>query len=438
MTSKKVSLIPTENYTKYFDSLNSSHKAWLQATLDHLVSLDPYALSTGKLRDIWTGPLKPALSEEIELALSLIREQEGCSLEAYPDAITGGEPWTIGWGSTTYEDGSKVKPGDRITQDKADEMLLDFTKKNLATQERRIETWSKMNVPQKAALLSFGYNLGVNWYGGSRFTTITANIKKEQWSAVPKTLEKYIDPGSPAEAGLLERRKAEGRVFAQGTAQLPPVPVAPPNPPPKPPTSSKTPVKPVPRPPAVVYPNPLKVFPYKQLDSATDQGRRMCFSSANAMLLEHMKPGTLKGANGDDQYLKVVQRFGSTTNASAQVEALSSYGLDVKFVQNANFALIESQIKKGIPVPCGYLHRGPVNSPTGGGHWLTVIGFDSNHVFVHDPLGEPDLITGETLNNNGFNLKFTKLNFGKRWMVKKTASGYTFAPDTGWAIIANR
>jgi len=435
MTSKQINLIPTENYTKYFDPLNPSHKEWFQATLDHLVSLDPYALSAGKLRDIWTGPLKPAPNEEIELALSFIRDQEGCPLKAYPDAITGGEPWTIGWGSTAYENGSKVKPGDAITQEKADAMLLDFTKKNLAIQEKRIETWPKMNTLQRAALLSFGHNLGVNWYGGSRFTTITANIKKEQWSAVPKTLEKYVNPGSSAEDGLLERRRAEGRLFAQGTSQLPP---ATPTPPARPPVGSKPPARPPAKPPVIVYPNPLKVFPYKQLDSATDQGHRMCFSSANAMLLEHMKPGTLKGPNGDDQYLRVVQRFGDTTDAGAQVKALSSYGLDVKFVQNANFALIESQIKKGIPVPCGYLHRGHVDSPTGGGHWLTIIGDSVDLVFVHDPLGEPDLITGETLNNNGFNLKFTKLNFGKRWMVKKVGSGYTFAPDTGWAIIANR
>jgi hypothetical protein len=46
------------------------------------------------------------------------------------------------------------------------------------------------------------------------------------------------------------------------------------------------------------------------------------------MLLEALRPGTLKGANGDDQYLAVVQRLGvadheqrisgDTTDASAQ------------------------------------------------------------------------------------------------------------------------
>ena len=47
--------------------------------------------------------------------INLIKKFEGCSLSAYkcPGGI-----WTIGWGHT-----SAVKQGDRITQEKADELL---------------------------------------------------------------------------------------------------------------------------------------------------------------------------------------------------------------------------------------------------------------------------------------------------------------------------
>jgi hypothetical protein len=60
--------------------------------------------------------------------------------------------------------------------------------------------------------------------------------------------------------------------------------------------------------------NPLSVPWFSQLDSSTDQARRMCFSSSCAMLLAFLRPGVLSGANGDDQYLQRVRRYGDTTN----------------------------------------------------------------------------------------------------------------------------
>ncbi len=57
------------------------------------------------------------------MAIPLVKEFEGCRLEAYPDPETGCEPWTIGWGSTTYGDGAPVKQGDRISQELADALL---------------------------------------------------------------------------------------------------------------------------------------------------------------------------------------------------------------------------------------------------------------------------------------------------------------------------
>ena len=186
-----------------------------------------------------------------------------------------------------------------------------------------------------------------------------------------------------------------------------------------------------PRPPKPsAHPNPLPVPFYQQLDSATDQGRRMCFSSSCAMLLAFLRPGILKGPNGDDQYLARVRTFGDTTSAIAQVQALNSYEVRADFTKAADFALIERQIDAGFPVPCGYLHRGPVEKPSGGGHWLTVVGYDATHVIVHDPLGEADLITGGTLNRPAQFCRYSRKNFGRRWMVE--------APRTGWAIVVKR
>jgi hypothetical protein len=178
---------------------------------------------------------------------------------------------------------------------------------------------------------------------------------------------------------------------------------------------------------------------YSQRDSAQrDQRDRTCFSSSCAMLLEAVKPGTLQGANGDDQYLAVVQRFGDTTDASAQLQALAHFGVKACIDRRADFLLIEKQIQRGIPVPCGYLHRGPVDRPTGSGHWLIVYGHTRTHVVVHDPWGEPDLLAGTTLSPNGEGLRFSRQNFGRRWMVEPTAGGvYRYAPGNGWAIVVD-
>jgi len=174
--------------------------------------------------------------------------------------------------------------------------------------------------------------------------------------------------------------------------------------------------------------NPLSVPWFSQLDSSTDQARRMCFSSSCAMLLAFLRPGVLSGANGDDQYLQRVRRYGDTTDAAAQLQALASYGIDAEFTQKASFRTIEAQIAAGIPVPCGYLHRGPVERPTGGGHWLIVVGHTPTHLIVHDPFGEADLVSGTTIGGTARFCRYSRRNFGRRWMVEGEGSG--------WAVLA--
>ena len=42
---------------------------------------------------------------------------------------------------------------------------------------------------------------------------------------------------------------------------------------------------------------------------------------------------------------------------------------------------------------------------------------------VNDPWGEPDLLSGATLNGNGMGLHFSRQNFDKRWMVEPIGGG---------------
>ena len=174
--------------------------------------------------------------------------------------------------------------------------------------------------------------------------------------------------------------------------------------------------------------NPLQVRYFSQRDSSTEHALRMCFSSSCAMLLEALKPGTLQGPNGDDAYLGRVLRYGDTTDATSQIKALQSYGVEAHMVRNAGWGTIKAQIDKGIPVPIGILHHGPVTAPTGGGHWICAIGYSDDAITVHDPFGDLNLVSGSYVNNWGARLQYSKQNLGPRWMVE--------GPATGWAIVA--
>ena len=175
----------------------------------------------------------------------------------------------------------------------------------------------------------------------------------------------------------------------------------------------------------------VKASYYSQRDSQLpQQALRMCFSSSCAMLLSALKPGAISGPAADDQYLKRVLQHGDTVDASAQLKALASYGVKARFVQNATWTTLEHQLKQGIPVPCGFLHHGSVNNPSGGGHWLCVIGITDKAIVAHDPFGEMDVVRGTYINTNGKEVIYSKANWGPRWMPD--------GPSTGWAILAER
>jgi hypothetical protein len=171
--------------------------------------------------------------------------------------------------------------------------------------------------------------------------------------------------------------------------------------------------------------------PYlSQNDSSTGQGGRMCFSSTCAMAAAFLKPGCLKGQGQlDDQYLALVQRYGDTTDASAQVAALKRLGIQATFRTDGRIDHLIEQLQRGIPCPVGWLHKGSVASPTGGGHWSLVIGWDpaNRQLLMHDPNGEADLVNGgyvSTAIGSGQSLRYSESNWGRRWQVEGTGTGW--------------
>jgi len=152
------------------------------------------------------APKKPAWH-------SLISGSEGMKTDAYWDAT--GKVWTIGKGSTTHPDGRPVKQGDKINPDQADQYMEHYVNKNLVPKLEKIPTWGKMSENQKGALVSFGYNVGPNFYGSKGFETISKALSSEQTLGnVPGALKLYNKSGGKTLPGLVKRREAEGTLWS--------------------------------------------------------------------------------------------------------------------------------------------------------------------------------------------------------------------------------
>lgn len=163
-------------------------------------------------------------------AIKLIKEFEGCHLSAYPDPLSGAEPWTIGYGTTRYSHGGKVQRGDKITVVEA-EQLLGVEVERIASKLRSaIPHWNSMNCNQQSALISFAYNLGSDFFGTAGFETITKCLRDKDWNAVPSAMLLYRNPGTSVEAGLRRRRVAEGALWGPSEAQQQPAKLSPSSP----------------------------------------------------------------------------------------------------------------------------------------------------------------------------------------------------------------
>lgn len=100
-----------------------------------------------------------------ENAIRIIKKFEGLRLRAYKDpGSKTGLPITIGYGSTMYKTGSKIKLGDKITKEEAfDLMLWEIGNKSAVLRGYNF----KINQNQFDALVSFIYNVGVGQFATS-------------------------------------------------------------------------------------------------------------------------------------------------------------------------------------------------------------------------------------------------------------------------------
>ena len=406
--------------------------------------------------------------------LSLIKEFEGCSLRAYicPAGIL-----TIGYGST----GAHVKSGMTISQEEADELLL----KDVSRFEKGVNDLVKvsLNQGQFDALVSFSFNCGLTALAESTLLRLL-NSGKNEGAASQFCL--WVKAGAVTLKGLVRRREAEESLFRSGgikekmanrpqKVEIVATITAKQNTLLKKEPIDSTRLKDdqvvsvekgktyqlvwrgkagnnhikasiaynggnwfvyaphwdgldnsVPEP-VDHKTNVLKVPYFPQRDNYRDAWRT-CFSSSCAMLLEYLKPGTLPGSKGDNKYVEQVFKNGDTTDFYVQIRTLAHFGVAARFVQDGTNELLKQQIDNGKPVPVGILHKGPAAAPTGGGHWIIVIGYDEKGFICHDPWGKIDHSTGYYSSSNGNEVHYSYALFDSRWTV--------VSDRDGWCIIA--
>ena len=168
--------------------------------------------------------------------------------------------------------------------------------------------------------------------------------------------------------------------------------------------------------------NPLTV-PYDcQLDNPSGDGWRECFSSSCAMAAMYW--GVIKEPN---EYHRKRPSFGDSTDPSAQIRCLQSFGLEARFVQVGSVEKLKAQIDRGRPAPVGFLHHGTVSAPSGGGHYILAIGYTDTHLIAHDPYGELDVVNGgypKTGGTYGKEIRYSWKNWAPRWSVANDHDGW--------------
>ena len=132
--------------------------------------------------------------------LALIKKFEGCELEAYQCSAG---VWTIGYGHT-----KGVAPGDSISQEEAEQMLVD----ELHEYESYVNEYVTVALSQNQfdALVSWVYNLGP---ANLKASTMLKVLNSGEYEDVPAQMKRWNKAGGKVLEGLIRRREAEACLY---------------------------------------------------------------------------------------------------------------------------------------------------------------------------------------------------------------------------------
>lgn len=115
--------------------------------------------------------------------------------------------WTIGYGTTVYPDGTPVKKGDQITEERAEAYLNDYLIKNVRPLFAKIPYTLTQN--QEDAICSLVYNVGKGAFLKSK---LFKAICEKNYEQIFKNWD-WIKAGGVVMKGLVKRRAEELCLF---------------------------------------------------------------------------------------------------------------------------------------------------------------------------------------------------------------------------------
>ena len=139
----------------------------------------------------------------LDLAAKIVRQFEGCCLTPYED-VAG--KWTVGIGHLLPDDA----PLNDITQDEADALF--YTDLALAAQCVEAQVKVSLTDNQKAALISFAFNLGC---AALKRSTLLKKLNAGDYVGACQEFPKWSYASGKQVNGLLRRRTAEAALFAR-------------------------------------------------------------------------------------------------------------------------------------------------------------------------------------------------------------------------------
>lgn len=142
-----------------------------------------------------------------EELIKLIKEEEGFRAKPY---LCPAKRWTIGYGSTFYEDGTPVKESDRpIDEARALSMLEVHLKRRVHTViERFVQVQLTDN--QFDAITSFIYNVGG---GNFQKSTLLRKLNAGDYLGAADEFKKWNISNGKVLNGLVKRREKERALF---------------------------------------------------------------------------------------------------------------------------------------------------------------------------------------------------------------------------------
>ena len=145
--------------------------------------------------------------------IKLIQSFEGCarkrpdgSYDAYPDPATGGDPWTIGWGST----GPDIRRGVVWTQQQCDDRFAAHVGEFASKVEAAIGG-AATTQHQFDAMVSLAYNIGMGNFSAS---TLLRKHKAGDHAGAAAQFAVWNKANKKVMAGLTRRRAAEAALYS--------------------------------------------------------------------------------------------------------------------------------------------------------------------------------------------------------------------------------